>query len=55
VVRVFLNPADGKRLGALHRSGDVLGQALEDGMLAVTVRLEPWRAEQLRREGVTVE
>ncbi|HET9133588.1 MAG TPA: GTPase HflX [Gemmatimonadales bacterium] len=54
VVRVLLNPADGKRLGALHRAGDVLGQALEDGMLAVTVRLEPWRAEQLRREGVTV-
>lgn len=53
--RVLLNPADGKRLGLLHRHGDVLGQALEDGMLAVTVRLEPWRAEQLRREGVTVE
>jgi GTP-binding protein HflX len=55
VVRVLLNPADGKRLGQLHRHGDVLGQDLESSMLAVLVRLEPWRAEQLRREGVTVE
>ncbi len=55
VVRVLLDPADGKRLGQLHRIGDVLRQGLLDGKLAVTVRLEPWRAEQLRREGVTVE
>jgi GTP-binding protein HflX len=55
VVRVLLDPADGKRLGQLHRHGDVIGQALEGGHLAVEVRLEPWRAEQLRREGVTVE
>ncbi len=54
VVRVLLDPADGKRLGQLHRSGDVLGQGLVDDLLAVTVRLEPWRAEQLRREGVRV-
>ncbi len=55
VVRVLLDPSDGKRLGQLHRIGDVLGQGLEEGQLAVMVRLEPWRAEQLRREGVTVE
>lgn len=55
VVRVLLNPADGKRLGMLHRVGDVLGQSLAGDQLAVTVRLEPWRTEQLRREGVTVE
>jgi GTP-binding protein HflX len=55
VVRVLLNPADGKRLGQLHRHGDVLGQGLDGTMLGVQVRLEPWRAEQLRREGITVE
>ncbi|HET9065050.1 MAG TPA: GTPase HflX [Gemmatimonadales bacterium] len=54
VVRVMLNAADGKRLGALHRDGDVVGQELEGSMLAVTVRLEPWRAEQLRRDGIDV-
>ena len=55
VVRVMLNPADGKRLGYLHRVGDVIGQNLIDDKLAVSVRLEPWRTEQLRREGVEVE
>ena len=54
VVRVLLSPADGKRLGMLHRVGDVLGQALDGEQLAVTVRLEPWRTEQLRREGISV-
>lgn len=54
LVRVMLNPADGRRLSELHRHGDVLGQELEDGMLAVEVRLEPWRAELLRREGISV-
>lgn len=55
VVRVLLDPADGKRLGQLHRHGDVIGQELDGQRLAVQVRLEPWRAEQLRREGVPVE
>ncbi len=55
VVRVLLDPSDGKRLGQLHRHGDVIGQALEENRLAVEVRLEPWRAEQLRREGIRVE
>ncbi|MES2125269.1 MAG: GTPase HflX [Gemmatimonadota bacterium] len=54
VVRVLLNTGDGKRLGQLHRVGDVLGQTLEGEQLAVTVRLEPWRTEQLRREGIEV-
>ncbi len=55
VVRVLLDPSDGKRLGQLHRLGDVLRQSLDGEMLAVNVRLEPWRAEQLRREGLRVE
>jgi GTP-binding protein HflX len=54
VVAVRLDPSDGKRLGLLHRVGDVLGQALEADRLVVRVRLEPWRTEQLRREGIEV-
>ncbi|MGH7523592.1 MAG: GTPase HflX [Gemmatimonadales bacterium] len=55
VVRVLLDPADGRRLSYLHRVGDVLGQALCGDRLAVSVRLEPWRTEQLRREGLAVQ
>ena len=55
VVRILLDPSDGKRLGQIHRVGDVLGQSLLGEHLVVTVRLEPWRAEQLRREGLTLE
>ena len=54
VVRVLLDPSDGKRLGQLHRLGDVLRQSLDGELLAVDVRLEPWRAEQLRREGLQI-
>ncbi|MEO5824723.1 MAG: GTPase HflX [Gemmatimonadales bacterium] len=54
-VRVLLDPSDGKRLGFLHREGDVLQQAMAGERLAVVVRLEPWRAEQLRREGLDVQ
>ncbi|HEY4321865.1 MAG TPA: GTPase HflX [Gemmatimonadales bacterium] len=55
VVRVLLDPADGKRLGYLHRVGDVVGQRLAGDHLEVSVRLEPWRSEQLRRDGLTVD
>ncbi len=54
VVEVVIDPSDGKLLSSLYRMGDVLGQTLVDEQLRVTVRLEPWRAEQLRREGVKV-
>ncbi|HEY8061890.1 MAG TPA: hypothetical protein VID74_03780, partial [Gemmatimonadales bacterium] len=53
-VQVLLDPADGKRLGYLHRVGDVLGQGLCGDRLAVSVRLEPWRTEQLRRDGLEI-
>lgn len=53
-IKVSLDPADGKRLGMLHRDGDVLGQVLDGERLVVTVRMEPWRAEQLRRDGMTL-
>lgn len=54
-VRVLLEPSDGRRLGLLHREGDVLRQEMVSDRLAVTVRLEPWRAEQLRRDGLDVQ
>ncbi|HEX3927603.1 MAG TPA: GTPase HflX [Gemmatimonadales bacterium] len=55
VVRVLLDPADGRLLSQLYRVGDVLAQGLEGDRLAITVRLEPWRAEQLRRDGLHIE
>ncbi len=54
-VRILLDPSDGKQLGFLHREGDVLQQEMAGERLAVVVRLEPWRAEQLRREGLDVQ
>lgn len=35
--------------------GDVLGQTVVGERNAVQVRLEPWQAEGLRREGLVVE
>jgi GTP-binding protein HflX len=54
VVRVLLDSSDGKRLAALYRAGDVLGQTPVGDQIGVTIRLEPWRVEQLRRDGVCI-
>jgi len=53
VVRVPI--ADGARLASLYRMGEVLAQATDQEHHRVTVRLEPWQAEGLRREGLAVE
>jgi GTP-binding protein HflX len=54
-VRVRLSVADGARVAALYREGEVLGR--EDGAdeVALTVRLDRWQVERLRGEGVAVE
>jgi hypothetical protein len=49
VVRVPV--ADGALLAALYRDGEVLNVEPAGEVLAVTVRLEPWRAEKLREQG----
>ncbi len=54
-VVVHVPLADGARLASLYRMGEVLGQATADEHHLVTVRLEPWQAEGLRREGLAVD
>ncbi|HXL68708.1 MAG TPA: GTPase HflX [Xanthobacteraceae bacterium] len=46
-----LDPADGAGLGWLHRTCEVLSRELaEDGRLEVTVRVEPGKADLVRRK-----
>jgi GTP-binding protein HflX len=53
-VRVRLPVADGARVAALYRDGEVLGR--EDGAdeVELTVRLDRWQVDRLRGEGVAV-
>jgi GTP-binding protein HflX len=53
-VRVRLPVADGARVAALYREGEVLGR--EDGAdeVELTVRLDRWQVDRLRGEGVAV-
>lgn len=53
-VRVRLPVADGARVAALYREGEVLGR--EDGAdeVELTVRLDRWQVDRLRGEGVVV-
>jgi GTP-binding protein HflX len=45
-----LDPADGAGLGWLHRQTEVLSRSLNDhGKLAVTVRVDPRRLEEIKR------
>lgn len=53
-VTVYVPISDGARLASLFRVGEVLGQAVTDTHHAVTVRLAPWQADQLRAEGLVV-
>jgi GTP-binding protein HflX len=54
-VTVRVPIGDGARLASLYRLGEVLAQATTDDAHVVTVRLEPWQAEGLRREGLAVD
>lgn len=53
-VTVFVPMADGARLASLYRVGEVLQQTIEGERHVVSVRLAPWQAELLRREGLEV-
>jgi GTP-binding protein HflX len=53
-VTVFLPLSDGARLASLYRLGEVLQQTVVGDRHAVSVRLAPWQADQLRRDGVEV-
>jgi GTP-binding protein HflX len=53
-VRVRVPVVDGARLAALYRDGEVLSRQENGAALEVTVRLDRWQVERLRREGVDV-
>jgi GTP-binding protein HflX len=53
-VRVRVPVADGARLAALYRDGEVLSREENGAALEVTVRLDRWQVERLRREGLDV-
>ena len=50
VLDLALDPADGAGLSWLYRHAEVLAKSLrDDGLLAVTVRADPAKAELVRR------
>lgn len=53
-VTIRLPMTDGARLAALYRQGEVLSMAAVGDQHEVVVRLDGWRVEQLKREGVEV-
>ncbi|MEP6573597.1 MAG: GTPase HflX [Gemmatimonadota bacterium] len=53
-VTVRVPMSDGARLASLYRSGEVLARGVSDGSYEVTVRLDPWQVDQLRRDGFDV-
>jgi GTPase len=53
-VRVRVPLADGARLAALYREGEVLARSQSDTDYELIVRLDTWQADRLREEGLTV-
>ncbi len=52
IVRVRLPVSDGARLAELYREGEVLSRQEDGASLDITVRLDRWQVDRLRREGV---
>ena len=46
-VRLVLPPGDGKRIAEVYRVGEVVSREETDEGVALTVRMEGWRAKQL--------
>ena len=53
-LRARLPVADGARLAALYRQGEVLGRDQVGDEYEVMVRLDRWQVERLQHEGVQV-
>ncbi len=53
-VTVLVPVADGARIASLYRIGEVVAQTVVGDRHAVSVRLAPWQADQLRRDGLEV-
>jgi GTP-binding protein HflX len=54
MVRVRLPLADGARLAALYRDGEVVSREERSGEYDILVRLHRWQVERLQREGIAV-
>jgi hypothetical protein len=48
-VRVRIPATDGARLAEIYRLGEVIGREDLGDEVALTVRVEPWQAERLRK------
>ena len=46
--------ADGARLAALYREGEVLSRSQTETEHELVVRLDTWQVDRLRQEGMTV-
>jgi GTP-binding protein HflX len=55
MVRVRLPVADGARVAALYREGEVLSREEHESVVDFVVRLEQWQVDRLRQEGVEVQ
>jgi GTP-binding protein HflX len=53
-VRIRLPVADGARMAALYRDGEVLSRQEAEGEFELVVRLNRWQVDRLRQEGVAV-
>jgi GTPase len=54
-VKVRLPVADGARVAAIYREGEVLGRQDGDQEVELTVRLDRWQVERLKDDGVAVD
>jgi GTP-binding protein HflX len=52
--RIRLPASDGARVAELYRVGEVMAREEQDNAVELTVRLEEWQLDRLRREGVAV-
>ena len=55
VVRARIALADGARVAALYRTGEVLQREEGEGHYEITVRLDAWQVERLKNEGYDLE
>ena len=53
-VKVRLPIADGARVAAIYREGEVLGRQDGDQEVELTVRLDRWQVDRLKEDGVAV-
>jgi GTP-binding protein HflX len=53
-VKVRLPIADGARVAAIYREGEVLGRQDGDLEVELTVRLDRWQVDRLKEEGIAV-